>query len=417
MASAVIPEIVSQHFDGASFLWLLRSRAVDAPHFGLDELAELDDRLEAHLDGLRLAGGQIDAAAAETMASPDPGVVFVLTVLALERADHIRLMALFELVAQNPKVRSGLTSAFGWTSAYHLKGTVEGLLNSPTALHRAVGVAACALHGVLSQAAVTRFVADTDPDVRLRVLRAVGELGLVVCHDVLRVHMRSAESHQFWAARSAVLLGDRGEALHVLRCFAACGNPFRRDALALSLLALSADAGRILLEPLAREATTTRLAIEGAGVAGDPICVRWLIRQMAVPELARAAGEAFTNITGVDLGVTRLDRTPPDNYRPGPTEDQSDDHVGMDEDEHLPWPDAAKIAAWWNANAARFRNGTRYLAGEPVSDARCRSVLGSGTQRQRATAALSLSLSSPGTAVFPWRAPGWRQRRALATGN
>jgi hypothetical protein len=50
-----IAEIVSQHAEEAAFLWLLRSKAIRAPHYALNDLAKLDDRVEAHVDGLRAA--------------------------------------------------------------------------------------------------------------------------------------------------------------------------------------------------------------------------------------------------------------------------------------------------------------------------------------------------------------------------
>src|SRR5690242_4412825 len=45
--------VVGRHADEASFLWLLRDGAVRAPHYTLRDLARLDERVEAHLDGLR----------------------------------------------------------------------------------------------------------------------------------------------------------------------------------------------------------------------------------------------------------------------------------------------------------------------------------------------------------------------------
>ena len=52
----VIADIISQHAEEASFLWLLRDNAVRDPHYSLEDLAELDERVEAHVDGLRIAG-------------------------------------------------------------------------------------------------------------------------------------------------------------------------------------------------------------------------------------------------------------------------------------------------------------------------------------------------------------------------
>ena len=54
--SMIIDEIVSQHAEEAALLWLPRSNAVSAPHYSLKDLAKLDGRVEAHLDGLRVAG-------------------------------------------------------------------------------------------------------------------------------------------------------------------------------------------------------------------------------------------------------------------------------------------------------------------------------------------------------------------------
>ena len=86
----------------------------------------------------------------------------------------------------------------------------------------------------------------------------------------------------------------------------------------------------------------------------------------------------------------------------------------MDEDDGLPWPDQARIQAWWNQNGARFTTGVRYFMGSPPSRAHCVEVLKSGYQRQRIAAAYHLCLLNPGTPLFEWRAPAWRQQRELA---
>ena len=52
----IIEAIVDQHAEEAAFLWLLRDAAVRAPHYDLSDLFSLDDRVEAHIDGLRIAG-------------------------------------------------------------------------------------------------------------------------------------------------------------------------------------------------------------------------------------------------------------------------------------------------------------------------------------------------------------------------
>ncbi len=56
MMKHVIDSIVQLHAEEAAFLWLLRNNAILAPHYALNDLAKLDDRVEAHLGGLRIAG-------------------------------------------------------------------------------------------------------------------------------------------------------------------------------------------------------------------------------------------------------------------------------------------------------------------------------------------------------------------------
>lgn len=52
---AVIPLTVSQHGEEAVFPWLLRDHAVTNTHYDLNELYGIENRLEAHIDGLRVA--------------------------------------------------------------------------------------------------------------------------------------------------------------------------------------------------------------------------------------------------------------------------------------------------------------------------------------------------------------------------
>src|SRR5262249_7833814 len=153
-----------------------------------------------------------------------------------------------------------------------------------------------------------------------------------------------------------------------------------------------------------------RVLLQGAGVAGDPHYVPWLIKQMEDLKLTRLAGESFSFITGLDLAYLDLERKPPEGVEFGPNDDPNDDNVDMDPDDGLPWPDPVKIQKWWDTNKHRFQAGVRYFMGEPVTVENCKRVLRVGYQRQRIAAALYLSLLQPGTPLFPTSAPAWRQQ-------
>ena len=81
---------------------------------------------------------------------------------------------------------------------------------------------------------------------------------------------------------------------------------------------------------LAQDETTRRYALIGCGVTGDTVYIPTLISQMAIPEYARVAGEAFSMITGVDLAYEDLDTDQPEGFEAGPTEDPADENVDLE---------------------------------------------------------------------------------------
>jgi uncharacterized protein (TIGR02270 family) len=416
----VVAVILQQHAEDAAVLHTLRSALVSAPHVRLGHLQRFDDRLEAHLDGLAIAGERADPYIGFELEKPSAGATFVATVQAIarlrNRTDGVeKLDRMLALGAMMRSCQRGLLSAFGWAEAEELSGLVTGLLQGQSPHRRLAGVAACSMHRVDPGLMSARRLEDPDPAVRARAWRTAGELGT---HQfVSRAAAATADDDpgvRFWAAWSAVLLGDKRSALEVLRGIAVESGPFRSRAFQLEIQAVSVAAGHALLKPLAQDPANTRRLIRGAALVGDPTYVPWLIGLMPNDQLARAAGEAFCMIAGVDLAWLDLERKPPKDFESGPNDNPEDANVASDEDDGLPWPDQSLVQGWWDANSHRFQSGVRYFAGEPLNRENCLRVLKEGFQRQRIAAAFYLSLLNPGTPLFEWRAPAWRQQHLLA---
>jgi hypothetical protein len=82
----VLDNIVSQHAEESAFLWLLRDDAVSAPHYRLDDLIHLESRIDAHLDGLRVAGPAGWTHCLEQLGFSEKGEVFTAAYTALDSA-------------------------------------------------------------------------------------------------------------------------------------------------------------------------------------------------------------------------------------------------------------------------------------------------------------------------------------------
>lgn len=412
--SEELTDKIDEHLDEASFLWLQRAHAVQAPHYSPQQFADLDERLAAHIDGLRVAGeeGRRVAEAALDLGGPED--FFPAAVLALE-SDDDRCESLLARLKESPEAIPGVVSALGWVSAQFLGGRVKTWLNDASPLKQKLALAACALHRKDPGAALARLLESPADSVRIRALRSAGELGRRDLAPRLQAAFADPKPEaRFWSAWSAVRLGDRGSGLQTLTDLALKPGLRRLPALQLALLCLDVRAGHALLTGLDGQPEAERLRIQGAGWIGDPRYVHWLIERMTVHATARIAAEAFVNIAGADFNLEQLETRPPDGFEDGPTEDPDDANVELPEDIALPWPDAERIRAWWQTHAARLPAGQRVFLGEPPDAAHCNRVLREGFQRQRTIAARLLALRQPETVLFPTSAPAWRQARLLS---
>jgi uncharacterized protein (TIGR02270 family) len=414
IASAPVPVVVRQHVEGAASLRNTRSVLVRAPHVKLSQLRRLDDRLLAHLDGIVVAGHHGWACCREELATPGVGPVFAATVCSLESGEAAQVARLTSLAQALPGSQAGLTSAFGWVSPSFLKGTTRDLLLSDEPFRRRIGLAACAMHLVQPGPALDAAIASVDHDLRAAALAISGQIGrgdllpaCLVALDDENARARHA------AARSAVLLGDRGRAMATLHAIASEPGAFRATALDLWLKVSMPMHAQAVLHALSQDPALIRLLIKGIGAAGDPRYLPWLIERMGDLPLSRLAGESFCLVTGIDLAGLDLERKPAAGADLGGSDDPENDDFAMDEDDGLPWPNPGRIAGWWQANGQGFPADMRFFMGEPVNVPNCRRVLRKGSQRQRIAAAEYLCLLQPGTPLFPISAPAWRQQRWL----
>jgi uncharacterized protein (TIGR02270 family) len=395
--------ITEQHAEQAAFLWTRRERLAVASHVGLRELRELDERVEAHLDGVRLAGREGVGAARALLDGGEPGAAFLCAERALAAKDPKSFAELLDRASEQPGLEPELGAALAWVSAEAGRWAVRALLHQgcPPFLWR-LGLGAKVAHREDPGEPLVLALWGDDPELRRVGLGALGVLGR---RDLLnlaqedygqaRAEVRAA------AAISGALLGDpaaRGVLWEVGASVA--------EAHELALRAAPAPRGH--LEALA--ASSPREAIVAIETSLDPSKLPWLVEWMRAPELARLAARAIRVLTGLRVEGP-LRGAAPEGFTSGPTDDPTDPDVAPDPDASLPWPHVARLEAATRArlgSSARLGGG-RALWGRPVSPETCELVLRHGTQHERHAAALELALLSPGAPLRAVDAPGYRQ--------
>jgi uncharacterized protein (TIGR02270 family) len=412
---ATVSAIVEQHVEEAGSLYAIRSRLCEAESTNLEQLHRFDRRIDAHLDGLRVAGDECWWHIDRSLAKLDQASAFVATICALESKSRERLHRVYALASSSPEAVHGVLAGLAWVSPIKLIGVVNKLIHESNAILRYLGIATCATHRVSAEKALTGCLIDSDLQVQGRALRAVGELGRLEHMQFCMARIYADDSFICYnAAQAAVLLGDRNRALGVLVAFAA-DRGYRGRAFDLGLQAMSRDRATTYLKELSSRKGKVSALVWGCGVVGDTAYVPWLIKRMKDATSARLAGTAFSLITGADLTSQNLERTPPGRFQELITDDPDDDCVDVDDDFGRPWPDPQRVSQWWESNRSRFNPGQRYFVGKPITRENCINVLVAGCQHQRVLAAHYLCLLDPGTPLFEWRAPAYRQKKLLAT--
>jgi uncharacterized protein (TIGR02270 family) len=242
---------------------------VRSPCYNLRDLAKVDGRVEANLDGLRVAGDAGLAMAVEALEMGDAGEVFALAVLALERRDTDCLRRVLGKVLEDPEDAAGLVSALGWVGAERAQAMMAELLRSQEPVLRGAGIRASAVNRHHPGPALGAALRAKEPRVAAAAARAAGELGRAELTPLLEWHLGSSdEEARFWAAWSGTLLGSE-RALDALIREAEGGSWRSEAAAATASRAMAAGDRAAWVARLWAGKGRARAAIAAAGASGD----------------------------------------------------------------------------------------------------------------------------------------------------
>ncbi len=406
--------IVARHAEEAPFLWARRDRAARSPAFDLASLREIDERLDANLEGLALAGAPGLAAARASLAQAERrttdvgGEVFAVAQVAAEIGDAAVLAQVLARAGRRPEEARAVVSALGWLSA-EAAARVLGEMAGERAPAWLSGFAlrAYAVRREDPGDLLARALGAEDAALASHAQRAAGELAR---RDLLPRLLRgggTGAKHMPWAAWSAALLGDVQD-VEALWAVAEAGGPHAEAFAEMAARAGDPGATAARLLALSRRPDGLPAALAGAAARGDPACVPWVLAALSSrPEVAHRAAWVYATITGAALAPPLAVRVP--TMGAGAPDIAA---RRRDVNRDLPAPDAEAIEAHW-AGVTGLAPGERYLGGRRLDQEWLGRCLRVGAQPWRRSAAVELLRQGAPGPLFPVEAPARRQAARL----
>jgi uncharacterized protein (TIGR02270 family) len=81
----VIPDVLAEHLEQLAMLWEQRQDALRSPDLSGEDVFQIDKRLEAHVDGLLLAGDQVLPLLEQALASGESSSMFAAVYVLLRQ--------------------------------------------------------------------------------------------------------------------------------------------------------------------------------------------------------------------------------------------------------------------------------------------------------------------------------------------
>jgi uncharacterized protein (TIGR02270 family) len=345
----VYADIVEEHFDELDALWEHRDANVFTPDWTLRHLAFHEDRVEAHLDGLRLSELHGVDLAREKLTSGAPSAATAAAFVLWQSGDaDARNLVLEQFRTGDPPVRDGIRTAFRHLPAAELR---QSLL---AAMSDAPPVAAAAADVLtFHRSALPPFdhlIGEGDAVVVQQALDAAGRSKRLHAQDFARAIARPEPTVRYAAFQAAARAGLPNLA-------AACRTAATGgDAAGLAFLGTLGDPRDLgLLERAVRQPELSFAAIATIGVMGRVQSIPLLLELMGDAKLGIPATAAYKRITGAS-GVEAEKPFPP----PPVAE-------GEDEEEALP-PDPAKAKKDWQQRQSVMTSDRAWQAGIGIAD-------------------------------------------------
>jgi uncharacterized protein (TIGR02270 family) len=359
-----IPELVEHHYEELQFLWGQREFALRSPLYTLPKFLDLEQRIEAHVQGLLVAGADLIQIVEQGLTSDDPSTSFAAAYALLRLENETATLAVIQAFSgAHGKQMLGLRQALSLARMEQILPSLPFLFFSSAAPTVAAAADVLAWHGALPPPGLTidTLLQDEDPSVRETAWGVVANSGLALDPKLYAAAVRDEKPEVrragLWAAAWTAVPG----ALLMARQLAETPTPENLYGLELlAVLGTPEDVQRMIAIAKVKDLGPARLKLVGS--FGHPVLMELLLAELANPdpEVATAAGAAFSKITGQDIDSKDRTTLPPkDGKEPDEFEAEFLDEVTL--------PDPTLARTQWEKVKPRLSRATRLCRGFDLS--------------------------------------------------
>lgn len=351
----VMLDLLEEHLEDLDFLWEQREGMLFASEWTTAELAALEERADAHLDALQLAGASAIELARPRAPAADRGLATAAALVMMSAADADLAAEVVSLLAAEGGAGDGARIALRHSEPRHAAGPLLELAQGGSPIARARASDVLAFHGLPTPRGFDRLVAADDLEARRLAHAAAGRFGGPWDPAFLEAALAGDDQGLRIAAFEASARLGSPDLPGALRAAATRADPCPDALRWLGVLGDRRDLP-LLIAALDREALAAA-AIAGLGALGDVTAAPALLARMGEPATAAAAGAAFVRLTGAPSLSAKEAASPPADL----TEDEQDFR------DEAPLLDPDRARKFWCAAAARFAPGARWQHGVDVT--------------------------------------------------
>lgn len=361
-----LPDLLEEHLEEIQFLWPIREQGLRSPRMTLRDIRNFEDRIDAHAEGALVPGEKAYPFVDPLLETDDEHAAFAATFVLLRHGtEHALARVRAALADATGKRLTGIGRALQMGRADALLNDLDAAFRADDPARSAAAAEALSYHVRWkgSHDRLLDFLAHDDPAIKRAGWRLVANLAPPAEPKQYAAAMRDEDPGVREAALYAAAWTGVPGALGIAR--AATNTPSKDNLAAYRLLAALGEPAD--LPALRRLLETPALGSDRFALAasyGNPTLAPLLLEMLSSSDkrAAIAAGEAFTRLTGADLGPgERVTLPPDDGHEPDEFEKEFLDDGTL--------PDVTKARAHWDRVGPSLTGFTRVAHGRDVTAA------------------------------------------------